>query len=136
MIYLLENDDFPCFLRKRHRRTDGRTDGRTDIPGYRDARTHLKRRMIYDKLRLSVVYRKCFIFTECHKIVMDRPTDRPMDGPPQRDAGMPLKICSGIVAAFLRFHLLKTIDFPRFLQKRHGRTDGQTDTLVEMRGRM
>ena len=41
-FHLLKNIDFPCFLRKRDRRTDGRTDGRTDRPGYRDARTHLK----------------------------------------------------------------------------------------------
>ena len=43
MIYLLENNDFPCFLRKRHQPTDRPTDGQTDTPGYRDARTHLKR---------------------------------------------------------------------------------------------
>ena len=34
---------FPCFLRKRHRPTDGRTDRRTDRPSYKDARTYLKR---------------------------------------------------------------------------------------------
>ena len=50
--YLRENNDFPCFLRKRHRPTDGRTDrrtdrstnGRPDMPGYRGARAHLKRK--------------------------------------------------------------------------------------------
>ena len=35
---LVENINFPCFWRKRHRPTDGPT----DKPGYRDARTHLK----------------------------------------------------------------------------------------------
>ena len=47
---LLENNDFPCFLQKRHQptnqRTDGRTDrptdGQTDRPSYRDTRTRLK----------------------------------------------------------------------------------------------
>ena len=28
--HLQENIDFPCFLRKRHQRTDGPTDRRTD----------------------------------------------------------------------------------------------------------
>ena len=37
---MLENIDFPCFLQKRDRRTDGQT----DRPGYGDARTHLNRK--------------------------------------------------------------------------------------------
>ena len=40
----------PFFLRKRHRRTDGPTNGRTDMLGYRDARTHLKRRRKVEKI--------------------------------------------------------------------------------------
>ena len=41
---LLESTDFPCYLRKHDRRTDGPMDGRTDRPCYRDETTHLKRR--------------------------------------------------------------------------------------------
>ena len=48
--YLLENNDFSLFFTKAsptdgptNQPPDGLTDGRTDMPGYRDASTHLKR---------------------------------------------------------------------------------------------
>ena len=52
--YEAQNVDFHHFSRKCDRRIDGRTDRRTDRPGYRDARTHLKRKPLNSKARYSV----------------------------------------------------------------------------------
>ena len=60
-------------------------------------------------------------------------TDQLTDWPSYRDAGMHPKICSGLFMAFPGFQMLKNIDFPCFLQKRHQRTNGRTDGRADGR---